>query len=56
MRDSNDVFLEIAAHVERVTGEKLVLGEGLETWPWKLLRAMEVLAQRVATLEDQLKK
>jgi hypothetical protein len=51
-----DVCREVAEHVKRVTGKTLVIGESLNVWPWLILEALEILSQRVATLEDQLKK
>ncbi len=47
------VWLEIAAQVKNVTGEDITQGETMSTWPWKVLKALETLSQRVANLESK---
>jgi hypothetical protein len=47
------VWLEIAAQVEKATGEVIDLGEPRIDRMFKILRALETLSQRVANLESR---
>ena len=47
------VWLELAAQVKNATGEVITPGESWQEWPWKILRALETLSQKVANLESR---
>jgi hypothetical protein len=48
------IWLEIAAQVKNATGEEIDLDEQRIDRMFKVLRALEVLSQRVANLESRL--
>jgi hypothetical protein len=47
------VWKEIAAQIKNATGEETYLCEHIDSWRWKVLRALETLSQRVANLESR---